>query len=85
MSFHISGSTRFSLGLGLAEVLPESLETRDGRSAAFVPGAPKLEGPIEGIVRLVYLAGGPEPMIALRQQHYDILIRMHCIPEISRA
>ncbi len=57
IGFHISGSTRCRFGFCLAgssERLP-----RDGRSAAFIPGAPKLEGPIEGILLAVYAFPGP--------------------------
>src|SRR3978361_1167707 len=51
-SFHISGRTFFSFGLGRAAVRSAVVARpvpRDGRSADFIPGAPKLEWPKDDI------------------------------------
>jgi hypothetical protein len=61
INFHISGRTFLSFGFGrealrsadVARAVP-----REGRSADFIPGAPKLEGPIEGILSAVYACRG---------------------------
>jgi len=53
MSFHISGSTFLSFGFGRDALRSADVERdvpREGRSADFIPGAPKLEGPIEAIL-----------------------------------
>jgi hypothetical protein len=61
ISFQTSGSTFFSLGFGreaLRSADADRAVPREGRSADFIPGAPKLEGPIEGILVAVYACLG---------------------------
>jgi hypothetical protein len=56
-SFQISGSTFFSFGLGRAAVRSAAVARpvpREGRSADFIPGVPKLEWPKEDIFLEVY-------------------------------
>src|SRR5882757_189153 len=61
MSFQTSGRTFFSLGLGRAAVRSAVVARpvpREGRSADFIPGAPKLEEPKEeDISPAVYACG----------------------------
>jgi hypothetical protein len=57
ISFHTSGSTFFNFGFGRDALKSADVDRavpREGRSADFIPGAPKLEGPIEGILLAVY-------------------------------
>src|SRR5216683_1654229 len=59
-SFHTSGRTFFSLGLGRAAVRSAAVARpvpREGRSADFIPGEPKLEWPKEDILVEVYPFG----------------------------
>jgi len=61
MSLQISGRTFFRFGLGRDAVRSAAIARpvpREGRSAAFIPGVPKLEWPKEDMFSEVYAWSG---------------------------
>src|SRR6266702_6983937 len=71
-SFQTSGRTFYSLGLGRAAVRSATVARpvpREGRSADFIPGEPKLEWPKEDILVEVYPFGRFGARVAVVSSH----------------